>query len=47
MGAAHYLITIGGISSVTTSYRVENLEPSFEISIKKARMNLNGTYRVT
>ena len=34
MGVAHDLTTIGGISSVTMSYWVENLYLSFAVSIK-------------
>ena len=34
MGVAHQLKTIGGISSITTSYWIENLHLSFSLSIK-------------
>ena len=34
MWVAHQLTTIGGISSITTSYWVENLRLSFSLSIK-------------
>ena len=44
MGVAHHLITIGGISSFTTGYWVQNLHLLFDVSIKKVRMNLNGTF---
>ena len=46
MGVAHHLTTIGGISSVTTSYWFENLHLSFGVSIEKALINLNSTYGV-
>ena len=47
MGVTHHLTSINGISRVSTSYSVKNLHHSFGVSIKKAGMNLNGTYRVT
>ena len=34
MWVAHQLTTIGGISSITTSYWVENLQLLFSLSIK-------------
>ena len=34
MRVAHHLTTIGGISSVTTSYWTENLHLSFGVSMK-------------
>ena len=43
MRVAHHLIIIGGISSVTTSYRAENPNLLFGVSIKSTHMNLNGT----
>ena len=44
MEVADYLTTIGVVSAALP--RVRNLHLLFGESIKKARMNLNGTYRV-
>ena len=44
MRVAHHLTIIGGISSVTTSYRVENPNLLFGVSIKSTHMNLNGNF---